>query len=67
MKLYGLDSDPIDKTNLSYTDIDVINGQLVEQNSNIIKVVPVNGEVVEVSFKVSDGKVSSEVGKVTAN
>ena len=67
VKLYGLDSDPIDKTNLSYTDIDVTNGQLVEQNSNIIKVVPVNGEAVEVSFKVSDGKVSSEIGKVTAN
>ena len=67
VKLYGLDSDPIDKTNLSYTDVDVTNGQLVEQNSNIIKVVPVDGEAVEVSYKVSDGKVSSETGKVTAN
>jgi hypothetical protein len=65
--LYGLDSDAIDNEKLTYIDVVVTNGQLVEQNSNTIKVLPSNGESIEISYKVSDGKVSSEVGKIIVN
>ena len=67
VRLYGLDSDVIDNENLSYTDIVITNGQLVEQNSNIITIIPTNAEDVEISYKVSDGKANSEVGKIIVN
>ena len=67
VRLYGLDSDIIDNEKLTYIDVVVTNGQLVEQKNNIIKVLPINDESIEISYKVSDGKESSEVGKVIIN
>jgi hypothetical protein len=67
VRLYGLDSDIIDNEKLTYIDVVVTNGQLVEQKNNIIKVLPINDESIEISYKVSDGKESSEVGKIIIN
>ena len=65
--LYGLDPDSSDKDNLTYENISVSNGSLIEQSKNILTITPDSSSQVIVKYKVSDGNENSEEATITIN